>query len=190
MRTLTYYVATSLDGRVAGPDGDFGMFPVEGDHMPVLLRDFADTIPGHVAGSLGVEADRSRFDTVVMGRRTYLPALEAGIASPYPHLRQVVATRHGGDLPDAIETTDDPVAMVRALKQEAGSGIWLAGGGELAGALIDEIDHLILKVNPLVLGDGIPLFGGLAHGVRRFARTGVRAFDSGVVIAEHARVRD
>lgn len=53
----------------------------------------------------------------------------------------------------------DPVATVRALKQEPGKDIWLLGGGELAGALYPEIDQLLLKVGPLTLGTGIPLFG-------------------------------
>ena len=46
------------------------------------------------------------------------------------------------------------------LKQEDGGGIYLAGGGNLAGQLIDEIDELVVKVYPLVLGEGIPMFAG------------------------------
>jgi dihydrofolate reductase len=51
-------------------------------------------------------------------------------------------------------------ALVRRLKQEPGLGIWLCGGAQLAGALYDEIDELVLKVNPVVIGTGIPLFRG------------------------------
>src|SRR5262249_28567022 len=54
----------------------------------------------------------------------------------------------------------DPVACVRGLKQEAGKAIWLCGGGELATTLSSEIDELILKVNPVLLGSGIRLFAG------------------------------
>jgi dihydrofolate reductase len=53
----------------------------------------------------------------------------------------------------------DPVARVRALKDEPGAGLWLVGGGSLAGALYDEIDELVLKVAPITIGAGVPLFG-------------------------------
>ena len=184
MRELTYYVAVTLDGFIAAPDGDASAFPTEGDHMEVLLHEYTDTIPSHVQAAVGVEADRSRFDTVVMGWRTYTPALDAGIAHPYAHLRQIVATRSAREVADGIEATDDPLATVRTLKSEPGSGIYLAGGGELAGALVDEIDRLVLKHNPFVLGAGIPLFSG-APGPRRFRPVESREFRSGVRITEY-----
>lgn len=184
MRPLTYYVAVTLDGFIAAPDGDASAFPIEGDHMEVLMHEFTDTIPTHVQAAAGLEADRSRFDTIVMGWRTYTPALDVGITHPYAHLRQIVATRSSRHLADGIETTDDPVATVRTLKREPGTGIYLAGGGELAGALLGEIDRLVLKLNPFVLGDGIPLFSGTAA-LRRFRPVASREFESGVRITEY-----
>ena len=41
MRELVYYVAVSIDGYIAAPDGSYDAFPVEGDHMAVYLSDFA-----------------------------------------------------------------------------------------------------------------------------------------------------
>lgn len=46
------------------------------------------------------------------------------------------------------------------MKAEAGLGIWLAGGGRLAGELLSEIDELIVTTLPVVAGTGVPLFGG------------------------------
>lgn len=190
MRELTYYVAVTLDGFIAAPDGDASAFPVEGDHMAVLLEQYTDTIPSHVQAAVGIEADRSRFDTVVMGWRTYTPALDLGITHPYAHLRQIVATRSERDVAEGIELTRDPVATVRALKAEPGSGIYLAGGGELAGALVDEIDRLVLKHNPFALGAGVPLFAGLDGTPRRFAPVHSRAFTSGVRISEYVPAQE
>jgi dihydrofolate reductase len=52
----------------------------------------------------------------------------------------------------------DPVMKVRDLEQEDGKDIWLMGGSELAGALYPEIDRLIIKLGPLTIATGIPLF--------------------------------
>src|SRR3712207_8366055 len=91
-----------------------------------------------------------------MGRRTYDPALRLGITSPYAHLRQVVVSRtlESPD-PDVTVVRDDPVGAVRALKQEdTGLDVYLAGGGQLAGELLPEIDRLVAKVYPVVAGAG------------------------------------
>lgn len=162
MRELTYFVATSLDGRIASPDGDFSAFPVQGDHVEMILREYRDTLPAPALEAMGLTAESSRFDTVVMGWETYAVGLPFGVTDPYPHLEQVVATRThvDADLPEGIRTTDDAVGEVRRLKRQQGAGIWLCGGGSLAAALVEEIDRLVLKVNPVVLGAGIPAFGG------------------------------
>lgn len=185
MRELTYYVAVTLDGFIAAPDGDASAFPIEGDHMHAVLHDYTDAVPTHVQRAVGIQADRTRFDTVIMGWRTYTPALDVGIEHPYAHLRQIVATRSDRQVADGIEVTADPVAAVQRLKAEEGSGIYLAGGGELAGALVDEIDRLVLKHNPFALGAGIPLFAGLDGGVCRFTPVATREFRSGVRITEY-----
>ncbi|GAB3074146.1 dihydrofolate reductase family protein [Nocardioides zeae] len=188
MRALTYYVAVSLDGRIAGPDDDYSAFPVEGDHIAMILRDYRDTLPGAALAALGLAADRARFDTVLMGWNTYAAGF-AHTRDPYPHLRQVVFSRsrtQADAAPGVTVTDEDPVRVVRRLKEEDGSGIWLCGGGVLAAALADEIDHLVLKVNPLVLGEGPSLFAG-PYAPRHLRLTRATPYGSGVVVTEHAR---
>lgn len=185
MRNLVYYVAVSIDGYIADPSGGFDAFLVEGDHASVVFGEYADALPAHAHAALGIEAPRTLFDTVVMGWNTLTPALDIGIASPYPHLRQVVASRQPRDVDPAITLTDDPLAAVRRLKQEDGLDIWLCGGGELAGTLLPEIDRLILKRNPVVFGSGISLFGNTPYEPRPFDLVNVRSFTSGVAIEEY-----
>lgn len=96
-----------------------------------------------------------------MGRGTYRPSLDHGITSPYAHLRQyVVGSTPAHDVDPAVTVVDDPLALVRQLKREEGTGsdIRLRGGGRLAGALLPEIDELVLKSYPVVAGTGIPVF--------------------------------
>lgn len=189
MRELVYYVAVTLDGFIADTAGGYEPFLAPGDHEAVQFSEYGDALPAHAHRALGTEPPGTRFDTVVMGWNTLLPALDAGIGSPYPHLRQVVASRRRREVDPAVTLTADPVGTVRTLKQEDGLSIWLAGGGALAGALIDEIDRLVLKRHPLVFGDGIPLFGRAAFPPRRFTHVRRRTFDSGVRIEEFERPR-
>lgn len=185
MRDLVYYVAVSIDGYIADPDGGFDAFLVDGDHISVVIGEYADALPAHALEALGIEPPKSRFDTVIMGWRTLLPALDIGIDSPYPHLRQFVSSRGPRDVDPSITVTDDPLGTVRELKSEEGLDIWLCGGGELAGTLLPEINRLVLKRNPLVFGAGIRLFGDAPYDPREFAPTAMRSFRSGVVIEEY-----
>src|SRR5690606_31179339 len=92
MRELTYYVAVTLDGYIAGPRGEYDAFLTDGDHMAAIAERFADTFPTAVAGALGIEQRRSEFDTVLMGWNTYAVGLQHS-TSPYGHLRQFVFSR-------------------------------------------------------------------------------------------------
>ena len=79
----------------------------------------------------------------------------------------------------AVEVVGQAVIdRVRALKAEQGKDVWLAGGGRLAASLVDEIDELILKVNPVVLGAGTLLFDGLI-GLRSVTPTGHKVYPDG-----------
>jgi dihydrofolate reductase len=186
MRSLVYLVACTVDGYIAAPEGsaDFGRF--EGPQVADILAEFPEMIPGHVRGGLDLSADNQRFDTVVMGRATYEVGLSDGITSPYPHLRQILATTTIAAPPDpAVEIVGtEIVEHVRALKRESGMDIWLAGGGRLAATLADELDEMILKINPLVLGAGIPLFAERI-GPRALTMTQHKVYDNGYALMRY-----
>ena len=155
MRPIIYYVATSLDGFIAGPD---------------------DNIDGFVPEGSGVErylADLAGFDTVIMGRRTYEFGYRFGLQPgqpAYPHMAHFIFSRTlRFENPDArVQVVAPTVTLVRALKEEPGTPIYLCGGGELVGWLLDHelIDFLKIKLNPLILGTGISLFGRSEKKVR------------------------
>ena len=113
MRTLTYFVAVSMDGFIAGPDRadptDF--WPIGEDYVEHLVANYPETLPGPARAALGITAPGTHFDTVISGRRTYEIGLAAGVTNAYPHLRHVVFS-HALDLsPDPrVEVVDgDPV---------------------------------------------------------------------------------
>ncbi|WP_058045473.1 dihydrofolate reductase family protein [Streptomyces roseifaciens] len=194
MRKLTYFVGATIDGFIAAPDGDFDFFMphVTEDFVPHLIAEYADALPTPGRAALGVaDAPNTRFDTVLMGRGTYAPGPAAGLTSPYAHLRQIVFSRSLTTSPDpAVEVTaEDPVELVRRLKQEDGLGIWLCGGADLAGRLLPEIDELIVKQYPVVAGSGVPLFRA-GFSPRTFRITDSRVFEGGNVVLTYAKASE
>ncbi|WP_378145499.1 dihydrofolate reductase family protein [Cnuibacter sp. UC19_7] len=166
MRRLVYYVATTIDGFIAEPDrGDptgRASFPVTDDLVRFIIETYPETLPAAARAALGLEGPGRAFDTVLEGRGSYEVGLAAGVEDAYPHLRHLVFSSTLGELPDpAIELVNgDAIGRVRELKREAGLDLWLVGGGGLAHALLPEIDRLVLKVTPAVIGSGVPLVGG------------------------------
>ena len=73
------------------------------------------------------------------------------------------------------------------LKAEQGLDIYLAGGATLAGALVDEIDELVIKLYPVLAGSGVPFFSGAGFAPRGLERVAATSFDSGHVIIEYRR---
>jgi dihydrofolate reductase len=189
MRSLTYFIAVSLDGFIAAPDGGFADFSLTGDHIEMLARDYPETLPAHIWPALGITAPRATFDTVLMGWNTYAAGLLYGITDPYPHLRQYVFTNRSDQQAENITfTAEDSTVVVQRLKSEPGdTGIWLCGGGALAASLRDEIDHLVLKINPVLLGSGVSLFAGANYSPAAFSLTSSTPYHSGVVVNHYRR---
>jgi len=194
LRKLTYLIACSIDGFIGDPDGDASaMYPfVTGEFSAYMRSEHPDTNPAHVRRLIGTEdAPLKEFDTIIQGRGSYDVALKEGITSPYSHLREYVASRSLAESPDPhVEIiADDLVGKVRELKAEDSEfDIYLCGGSQLAGELLDEIDELVIKTYPVVFGTGMPMFGS-GFSVTEFVLDGVRAFDNGVVVRTYSRKR-
>lgn len=188
LRKLTYYVATSIDGFIADLDGGFDFFPIKPDVMGAMNAERPETVPTQFRPVVGLaDAPNRCYDTILMGRHSYTPALDAGITSPYAHLRQYVFSRTLTASDPAVEIVDgDALATVRKLKEQPGLGIWLCGGGQLASQLLPEIDELVIKQHPVLLGAGIPLFAE-ATDPTTFTLDTVRPFESGTVVFTYTR---
>ncbi|MFG3257085.1 dihydrofolate reductase family protein [Streptomyces sp. NPDC048172] len=188
MRRLTYFVGASVDGFIADTDGSLdAFFPLPDGLVEHVVAHYPQTLPTHLHEQLGVSDPQGPFDTVVMGRGTYEPGLKEGVASPYSHLRQYVFST-GMTSPDPAVTvvSTDPAEAVRELKREPGEGIWLAGGGGLAAALAPEIDELIVKFYPFVLGAGIGIFNGPIAPLH-LTLTGTEVLAGGAVVHTYTR---
>lgn len=189
MRSLVYYVASTVDGFICGPKAELDFFSADGDHMAAIGEEYPETIPVHFRSALGIDPPNRTIDTVLEGRGSYQLGLDDGVANAYPHLRHLVFSRTLGPSPDpGVEVVaTDPVQRVRELKREPGERIWLCGGSELAGVLRDEIDELAIKIYPVAIGSGRPLFGAAGFAPHHLRVTSSRTFDDGVVFLHYAR---
>jgi len=140
-RRVRYQVAVSLDGFIAGPQGEYDWIVMD----PAI--DFAALF--------------KEFDTAVMGRKTYEVLTAQGGHGAMPGLEVIVFSR---TIPAATHRgvrilNDDPHEIVAALKAKPGRDIWLYGGGALFRSLLDAglVDTVEVAVVPVLLGSGVPL---------------------------------
>lgn len=166
MQQLSYHVATSVDGFIADPSGGVGAFAMTGDHVRDYLTALRDV------------------GTVIMGRRTYQLALDAGVVDPYPQVDTVVFSRamRESPHPHVKLVTSEITRAVASLREQEGKGVCLVGGGQIAAQLLAArlIDEVVVKVNPFVLGEGIRLFDGEVR-LTRLVHEATKVFANGVV---------
>jgi len=141
MRQVLYRVAASLDGYIAGPNGEVDWI------VPDPAVDLTSVYES--------------VDTVLLGRRTYELTRQPG-APPWPRGWQIYVfsrTLNPEEHKGVTVVSVDAGARVAALRAGAGRSIWLFGGGSLFRSLLDEkqVDQLEVAVMPVLLGGGVPL---------------------------------
>jgi dihydrofolate reductase len=169
VRRLRYQVATSLDGYIAGPNGEFDWIVMDPD--------------------IDFEALFAQFDTAVMGRKTFLATVQQGGIGTMRGLDVVVFSRtlRPADHPAVSIVSGDAVDSVRSLKALPGKDIWLFGGGELFRTLLDAglVDTVEPAVVPVLLGAGIPMLPSPAPRTRLSLSNQRRYPKSGIVLLEY-----
>ena len=148
MNKIVYYVATSLDGYISGVNGDVSKFLPHGRAVEKY------------------QADLLNFKTVIMGRKTYESGYQFGLEpgqAAYPHMQHYIfsETLKIKNLTQQVHIEKLTIERIKEIVAASETDVYLCGGGELAGWLLDHglIDQLKIKLNPILLGAGVRLFG-------------------------------
>jgi dihydrofolate reductase len=168
MRRLRYSVVMSLDGYIAGPEGEADWITIDPE------VDFT--------------AIFSQFDTLLVGRRTFDTMVAAGRAS-MPGMKIIVFSRtlRQQDYPEVAMVMDGQREALAALKAAPGKDIWLFGGGSLFGSLAADglVDTIEVGIVPILLGGGVPLLPSLPKRIK-LSLTAHTVHRAGQVYLEYA----
>ena len=173
------YIATSLDGYIAGEDGNL---------------DWLHDVPNPTGDDLGFANFMDSVDCLLMGRVTYETVRGFGGEWPYPKKVFVLSNnlkKIPDELKDKVEIINGEIKDV--LKKIHGSGhknIYVDGGKTIQSLLsLDLIDELIISTIPILLGKGCRLFGELSKPLK-FKLEDSKVLINYIVQSKFSRVRE
>jgi dihydrofolate reductase len=168
---VSVFVGTSLDGFIARPNGDLDFLPPGGGE-PHGYDEFIASV-----------------DAIVIGRKAFETVLTLG-PWPYGNKRVVVLSSHPIDLSAAVgglveQMAGPPLQIVSQLAASGARHVYVDGGITIQGFLrAGLIQRLIITRVPVLIGDGIPLFGDLPGDIR-LRHVATRHYPSGLVSSEY-----
>ncbi len=170
--TVSVFIGTSVDGFIARPDGALDFLPIGGGE-PHGYDEFIATV-----------------DALVIGRKTFETVL-AFPEWPYGKKRVVVLSSRPLDLSAAPrgaiveQIAGSPAEIVAKLAASGAHNLYVDGGITIQGFLrAGLVQQLIITRVPVLIGDGVPLFGTLPHDVR-LHHVATQHYPSGLVKSEY-----
>ena len=168
MRRVRYSVVMSLDGYIAGPEGEADW----------ITRD----------PEVDFTALFNQFDAILVGRRTFDRMVTAGRVS-MPGMKTIVFSRtlRQEDHPGVAIVMDGQRETLAALKAGPGKDIWLFGGGSLFRSLAEDglVDTVEVRIVPILLGSGVPLLPSPGKRIK-LSLTAHTVHRTGIVSLEYA----
>jgi len=165
---IRYQVATSLDGYIAGPNGEADWIIMDPD--------------------IDFDSLFAQFDTFLMGRRTFeVAGAGGGFASSGARTFVFSRTLRPDDHPGVTVVRNVSAETVGPIRAQATRDIWLFGGGTLFRSFLEAglVDTVEVAVMPVLLGGGVPLVSSpIRHAT--LTLTGHHVYGTGIVSLEYA----
>jgi dihydrofolate reductase len=171
------YIAVSLDGFIATSEGGL---------------DWLDEIPNSENSDYGFAEFMNKIDALVMGRKTFEKVSTFGV---WPYDKPVfVASKSMISIPENLKgkaktITGNPKMIVEQLKELGYQNLYIDGGVTIQGFLEEDlIDEMIITRVPILLGDGIPLFGKLTQRLY-FSHKKTESLNEDLTKSHYSRIR-
>ena len=172
------FIGTSLDGFIAGKDGDIG---------------WLNEIPNPSNSDYGYAEFIENIDALVMGRKTFELVLTFG---DWPYGKPVFVLSNSLDnVPEGMEDKAEIVkgdlkTLFEMLKKRGYEDLYVDGGSVIQSFLKEDlIDEMIITRVPILLGEGIPLFGKLENHMK-FKLVKTVTYNETLVSGHYIRVKD
>lgn len=161
-RKVILFIATSLDGFIAGEKGEIDWLFTDQDY--------------------GYTSFLNSVDTLLMGRKTYEQVLQFG-SWPYADKTTYVFTSNPSPAADDnVIFSSDPVGVTTWLRDQSGTNIWLVGGSSIVTTLVSHklVHEMMIYIHPILLAKGIPLFKNISKKIHLSLRDSTQ-YNSGLV---------
>ncbi|WP_255495529.1 dihydrofolate reductase family protein [Dysgonomonas sp. 521] len=174
MKKIILYIASSIDGRIAEPDGGIewlSEFPIT-EEMNYGYKEFMDST-----------------DTIIMGGRSWRELSNMDAMGAYADKTVYVVSRHDwGEKGNVKFITKNVIEHILDLRNEPGKDIWLFGGGELVSMLLaaELVDEMQITYIPVILGKGVSLFPEQPK-ESKWELTESQSYSSGILMVKYQR---
>jgi len=162
---ISVFVGASVDGFIARIDGGLDWLPADGE-------------------AHGYEEFFASVDTIVVGRKTF-DTVQAFASWPYDGKRVVVLSNRSVEDSRVEQVSGSPAEIATKLEATGARHVYVDGGITIQRFLSAGLVHrLIITRVPVLIGEGIPLFGNLPRDVR-LTHVTTRSYPSGLVQSEY-----
>jgi dihydrofolate reductase len=175
---VSVYIAASLDGFIARKDGSI---------------DWLDNIPNPSGEDYGYQHFIDSIDVIVIGRNSFEKVLTFE-TWPYTGKRVVVLSTHALEIPDRLPKNvtvqnASPLTLIESLSKEGVTHLYVDGGITIQRFLAtDLVDELTITRIPILLGDGLPLFGSIEHDIQ-LEHLETKTFANGLVQSKYRVIK-